>query len=140
LEERDVPAVMNLTCYTFALPGATLHVTNENVLSGDFWGTFTDATSGISMKVSGHLKPIGVNLDKMDFQGNGTKGPETEQVVFNGDLHESLFPLMFGNLTESYSLPIARWTVSRQVESYGRPCFLPFPFEGTSHGMCFGGD
>ena len=23
LEGRDVPAVMNLTCYTFALPGAT---------------------------------------------------------------------------------------------------------------------
>src|SRR5262249_15568424 len=99
LEGRDVPAVMNLTCYTFALPGATLHVTNENVLSGDFWGTFTDATSGITMKVSGHLKPIGLKLDAMDFHGAGIKGPETEQVVFNGDLHESLFPLMFGTLT-----------------------------------------
>jgi len=126
LEGRDVPAVMNLTCYTFALPGATLHVTAENVTTGVFVGTFSDATSGISMNVIGHLKPIGPNLDKMDFQGAGSKGPETEQVVFNGDLHESLFPLMFGNLTESYSLPIARWTVSRQVETYGRPCFLPF--------------
>jgi hypothetical protein len=125
LEGRDVPAVMNLMCYTFYLPSAKLTVSNENVVTGDFWGTFTDASSNITMNVSGHLQPIGPNLDKMDFHGVGVKGPETEQVVFNGDLHESLFPLMFGTLTESYSLPIARWTVSRQVETYGRPCYLP---------------
>jgi hypothetical protein len=43
LEERAVPAVMNLKGYTFFLPGATLHVTSENVANGVFAGTFFDA-------------------------------------------------------------------------------------------------
>jgi hypothetical protein len=131
LEARDVPAVMNLTGYTFGLPGATLKVTGENVTTGVFAGTFTDATSGITISVNGHLQPFGLNLDTMDFQGVGTKGLETEQVVFKGDLHESLFPLMFGQLTETYSLPVARWTVSRPVETYGRPPIPPFPFAAS---------
>jgi hypothetical protein len=78
LEGRDVPAVMNLTGYTFALPGATLHVTGENVSTGAFVGTFADAGSGINVAVNGLLQNIGPNLDKMAFQGVGTKGVETE--------------------------------------------------------------
>jgi hypothetical protein len=130
---------MNLTGYTFALPGATLHVTAENVTTGVFAGTFADAASGITVAFNnGHLQPIGPKLDTMAFQGIGTKGLETEKVVFNGDLHESATPLMFGQLTETYSLPVAQWTVSRFVESYGRLALPPLPFAGSREALIDG--
>jgi hypothetical protein len=115
---------MNLTGYTFALPGATLHVAIEKPLNANisvFLGTFHDAASGIDItNVTGQLQHIGPNLDKMVFQGSGAKGAETEKVAFNGDLHESTVPVMFGQLTENYSLPVALWTVTRMVEGAGR--------------------
>jgi hypothetical protein len=119
---------MNLTGYTFALPGATLHVTNENVITGVFHATFDDAHSSIDVGVTGKLTPLGSHWDTMIFQGIGTKGLATEKVAFNGDLHEAVFPFMIGKLTESYSLPIAQWTVTKPVEGYGRPPIPPFPF------------
>jgi hypothetical protein len=115
---------MNLTGYTFTLPGATLQVTGENVITGNFAAVFHDASSGIDVPInflSGRLQHIGPSLDKMVFHGTGTKGPETEQVLFNGDLHEALFPLMFGRLTEVYRFPAGRRTVSRIVEGRGHP-------------------
>jgi hypothetical protein len=145
LDKRDVPAVMNLTGYTFALPGATLLVTNENVLTGQFAGTFTDAASGIAISIpmgNGHLQPIGPNLDALVFQGVGMQGLETEKVAFHGDLHEATYPLMIGQLTESYSLPVAQWTVSRIVEGYGVPPPHPFPWgasEAASIDAAFAG-
>jgi hypothetical protein len=63
LEERAVPAVMNLTGYTFALPGGTLHVTTENVITGVFHATFDDASSGIDVCVTGKLTPVGSHWD-----------------------------------------------------------------------------
>jgi hypothetical protein len=123
LEQRDVPALMNLTGYTFTLPGAMLRVTNENVITGQFAGIFTDTTSGINVPIpmgSGDLQPIGPNLAAMVFAGVGVKGLETEKVSFHGDLVESTNPLIIGQLTENYSLPIAQWTVTRIVEGHGR--------------------
>jgi hypothetical protein len=122
LEKRDVPAVMNLTDYVFALPGARLYITHEVVSTGVFDGAFVDLSSGITIPIlNGHLQPIGLKLDQMTFQGTGTQGLKAEHVAFQGSLHEAVFPLMSGKLTENYSLPIGRWTVTRQVETYGRP-------------------
>jgi hypothetical protein len=135
LEERAVPT-MNLKGYVFPMPGATLSVSNE--IGNTFWGTFADATSGINVPVTGQLAPLGPpQLDAMHFGGMAQKGLETEQVVFNGQLHEGPSPLMMGQLTEHYALPIAMWTTTRFVESYGR-WIGPFPFAalpGTSYGL-----
>jgi hypothetical protein len=119
---------MNLTGYIFTLPGATLTVTNENVITGVFHANFDDASSGIDVGVTGKLTPLGSHWDTMMFQGIGTMGLATEKVAFNGNLHEAVFPFMFGKLTASYSLPIAQWTVTKPAESHGRPPLPPFPF------------
>jgi hypothetical protein len=121
LEERAVPAVMNLTGYNFALPGATLHITSENVATGTFHGVLLDFNSAINVPVNGNLAPLANHWDTMDFHGFGVKGFEMETIQFNGDLHEAVFPLMMGVLTEKYHAGLLQLTRMERVESYGHP-------------------
>jgi hypothetical protein len=116
LEDRAVPT-MNLTGYSFSMPAASLYVSQE--IGTQFWGSFFDAKSGIAIPVTGQLNPIGNQLDAMSFHGSGMKGLESEQVVFNGKLHEGPAPLMFGQVTERYQMPVAIWMHSEFIESVG---------------------
>src|SRR5262249_32837792 len=100
--------------------GATLYVSNQ--IGGIIGGKFHDMTTAMDIPVKGQLSPLGPpKLDAMSFHGSATMGALTEQVVFNGEFFEGPPPLMVGQLTEHYALPIAMWTTNRVVESYGRP-------------------
>src|SRR5581483_10761577 len=120
LEARLVPT-FNLTPYVFPTAAGTFHATSENLQTGAFLGTFADARSGLTVKVSGALTPLGPQLDRLTFHGSAHKGLATEQVAFTGRLHEAGWsPLLTGVLRERYLFLTRQVTHTTRVASYGQ--------------------
>jgi hypothetical protein len=126
LQDRVVPAIINLSA-NFNLPGAgTLHVTTE-LASGQFWGIFHDASSNINVPVSGQLTSLTPNTDKIVFGGFGANAFERETVSFVGEVtdYRPIAPeLMTGMLTENYwinlpGLPPLHWAHTSPERAFG---------------------
>jgi hypothetical protein len=131
LEGREVPTA-NIAFYNFPIYNAAhvktgdLYVSNENLSTGQFSGTFEDFSRGLNIAVTGQLKYVGSGWDTMTFQGSGGTFFNHESVNFNGWVTENSLHWMEGTLSQTYQVWVwpygyRTWSTATYEVSLGSP-------------------